>query len=148
MKTLFTPILIIASLFSVIIFSGSCAKPDHSTDLPKEQQVVGKWSINRIQLKIYTGGAFIKDTIVPQNHYPNYVQFDAAGGFEYKFDASSPDVGTYQFVGADSLISTSSPNNYRWKMLTLTSVLFTVMNTTTDPAYPGSVVERYQTFVR
>jgi hypothetical protein len=33
-------------------------------------------------------------------------------------------------------------------MLTLTNVLFTVVNTTTDPDYPGAVVERYQTFVR
>lgn len=148
MKTLFTPFLIAVGQFSLIIVSNSCSKPDHSADLPKEQQVVGKWDINRIQLKIYTSGVFVKDTIVPQTRYPNYVNFEAGGGFQYKFNAATPDAGTYQFIGADSLVSNSLPNSYRWKMLTLTDVLFTVVNTTTDPAYPGSVVERYQTFVR
>ena len=148
MKTLFTPILIIAGLFSIIIISNSCAKPDHSTDLPKEQQVVGTWSINRIQLKLYSGSVFLKDTILQQNNYPNYVKFDATGNFEYKFNATSPDAGTYQFVGADSVVSSSVPKNYRWRMLTLTTVLFTVVNTGTDPAFPGLTVERYQTFVR
>jgi hypothetical protein len=149
MKTTFTSVVFITSLFFVSVIADSCAKPDHSADLPKEQQVVGKWSINRIQLKIYASGVFIKDTILQQTPHPvNYVQFDANGSFEYKFNTTTADVGTYQFVGADSLVSNSSPANYRWKMLTLTSVLFTVVNTTTDPAYPGSVVERYQTFVR
>ncbi|MEP7255257.1 MAG: hypothetical protein ABI666_05740 [Ferruginibacter sp.] len=148
MKTLFTPIFIIAGLFSIIIISNSCAKADHSTDLPKEQQVVGTWSINRIQLKLYSGSIFLKDTILQQNHYPNYVKFDANGSFEYKFNSALPDEGTYQFVGIDSVISNSIPLNYRWRMLTLTNVLFTVFNKGTDPAFPGLTVERYQTFVR
>ena len=149
MKTPYRTLLLITGLFSVIIISNSCAKPDHSADLPKEQQVVGKWSINRIQLKIYTGGVFVKDTIVKQTPHPeNFVRFDANGGFEYRFNTTTSDIGTYQFAGSDSLVSSSSPNQYNWKMLTLTNVLFTVVTKTTDPAYPGAVVERYQTFVR
>jgi hypothetical protein len=149
MKTLFTPFIVIAGLFSISIISNSCAKPDHSADLPKEQQVVGKWSINRIQLKIYSSGVFVKDTIIPQTPHPvNFVEFGANGNFEYRFNSYTSDVGTYQFVGADSVVSSSLPNTYRWKMLTLTNVLFTVVNTTTDPAYPGATVEVYQTFVR
>lgn len=149
MKTLFTPFLIIAGLFSLIIVLNSCAKPDHSADLPKEQQVVGKWSINRIQLKIFSGGIFIKDTIIPQQPKPeNFVTFGSNGSFEYRFNTAYSDLGTYQFIGYDSLVSGSIPIAYRWKMLTLTDVLFTVVNTTSDPAYPGSVIERYQTFVR
>jgi hypothetical protein len=148
MKTPFTAILI-AGLFSVSAILSSCAKPDHSADLPKEQQVVGKWSINRIQLKIYSGGVFIKDTIVKQTPKPvNFVSFDANGGFEYRFNTTTSDIGTYSFTGSDSVISSSLPNIYRWKMLTLTKVLFTVVNTTTDPAYPGAIVEKYHTFVR
>lgn len=148
MKKTFTSVVLMAALLFVAVITDSCAKPDHSTDLPKEQLVVGKWSINRVQLKVYSSGVFIKDTIIAQNHHPNYVQFDADGSFTYKFNSTTADIGTYQFVGADSVVSNSAPANYRWKMLTLTSVLFTVVNTTTDPAYPGSVVERYQTFVR
>lgn len=149
MKNPFRPLVIIAGLFSILLISDSCAKPDHSADLPKEQQVVGTWSINRIQLRIYSGGVFIKDTILKQTPHPtNYVKFESGGNFEYRFNTYTTDAGTYQFVGADSVVSSSIPQNYRWKMLTLTNVLFTVVSTGTDPAYPGATVERYQTFVR
>jgi len=149
MKTLFTPFLVIAGLFSLSVISNSCAKPDHSADLPKEQQVVGKWNINRIQLKIYSGNVFLKDTIIPQTPKPeNFVSFDEEGGFEYRFNSTTSDLGLYQFVGADSVVSNSIPKAYRWKMLTLTDVLFTVVSKGTDPSFPGTTVERYQTFVR
>jgi len=149
MKISYTSIVLLAGLFSVSIITNSCAKTDHSSDLPKEQQVVGYWSINRIQLKIFTGGVFIKDTIVTQTPHPvNFVTFDAGGNIEYKFNTYTSDIGTYQFIGADSMISNTNTQIYRWKMLTLTNKLFTVVTNTTDPAYPGSVIERYQTFVR
>jgi hypothetical protein len=70
MKTPFMPVLLIVGLFSISAILSSCAKPDHSADLPKEQQVVGKWNINRIQLKIYYSGVFLKDTIVKQTYHP------------------------------------------------------------------------------
>ncbi|HNN72170.1 MAG TPA: hypothetical protein PKG89_13060, partial [Ferruginibacter sp.] len=60
----------------------------------------------------------------------------------------TPDAGTYQFSGSDGIVSNSLPQSYNWKMLTLTNVLFTVVSTGSDPAYPGALVERYQTFVR
>lgn len=149
MKTPITAVLLIAGLFSISVFNNSCAKPDHSADLPKEQQVVGKWSINRIQLKIYSGTVFLTDTIIKQSPRPeNFVTFGANGNFEYRFNSTTSDMGTYSFAGIDSVVSVSSPNNYRWKMLTLTKDLFTVVNITTHPSYPGAIVEKYQTFVR
>src|SRR6188768_3805993 len=102
MKTSTSTLVLIAGLFLVSFLSNSCAKPDHSTDLPKEQQVLGKWSINRIQLKIFTGGVFVKDTIIKQTPHPeNYVRFDGGGNFEYRFNSYSSDIGVYQFKGAD-----------------------------------------------
>lgn len=149
MKTPFTAFLFIASFFSISVLINSCAKADHSADLPKEQQVVGKWNINRIQLKIFMGGVFIKDTILKQTPKPeNFVSFSATGGFEYRFNTTTSDIGTYEFAGSGLLISNPAPNTYNWTMLTLTSVLFTVVSKGTDPAFPGAFVERYQTFVR
>ena len=149
MKTIFTALVLFACLLTVSVFTNSCAKPDHSADKPKEQQVVGKWSINRIQLKIFVNGTFIKDTILKQSPKPeNYVQFEAAGGFEYRFNTNTSDIGTYEFAGGGLVVSNSSPNSYSWTMLTLTNVLFTVVSKGTDPAFPGAFVERYQTFVR
>jgi hypothetical protein len=149
MKTPITALLFIAGLFSVSFFNSSCAKADNSAVIPKEQQVVGKWSINRIQLKIFNGGVFIKDTILKQTPVPeNFVKFEANGSFEYRFNTAASDIGTYEFAAAGSLISNSVPKTYNWTMLTLTNVLFTVVSKGTDPAFPGAYVERYQTFVR
>lgn len=149
MKTFYTLLLIIAGITSLSVITSSCAKPDHSADLPKEQQVVGKWNINRIQLKIFVGGVFIKDTIIKQTPKPeNFVSFTATGGFEYRFNTTTSDVGTYEFASGGALISNSTPKTYNWTMLTLTNVLFTVVSKGPDPAFPGAFVERYQTFVR
>jgi len=134
MKTFFTPVTAIAGLFLLSITINSCKKVDTGgIDIPKEQQVVGTWNINRIQQRIYMGSTFLKDTIIPQHPRPvNFVKFEEGGGFQYTFNSASSS-GTYQFKGADSVIS----NTYRWKMLTLTKVLFTVVSTGTDPAYPA-----------
>jgi hypothetical protein len=149
MKNFYTAAVLFIGIVVISIFTSSCAKPDTSQDKPKEQQVVGSWYINRIQLKIFYNGSFSKDTIIPQTPKPkNFVQFDANANFQYCFNSQTIKSGTYQFKGADSLISVTPSTTYRWKMLTLTDVLFTVMNTSTDPAYPGATVETYQTFIR
>jgi hypothetical protein len=149
MKTTYTPLVLLAILFSVIVVAGGCAKADTSTDLPKEQQVVGEWVINRVQLKLFQNGVFVKDTIIKSTPKPkNFVRFDADGGFEYKLNSTISDIGTYEFAGAGSLVTNSSPKTYSWTMLTLTNVLFTVVSKGTDPAFPGFYVERYQTFTR
>jgi hypothetical protein len=138
-------------LCTAIICLFSCAKVDDGgVDKPKETLVQGTWSINRIQMKIYYNGVFNKDSIVPQKALPkNYVQFDGSTDFYYCFNSPSINSGTYQFKGADSVISTTPSKIYRWKMLTLTDALFTVVSTsTTDPSFPGAKVETYQTFVR
>ena len=58
-------------------------------------------------------------------------------------------MGTYQFSGSDGIVSNSLPQSYNWKMLTLTNVLFTVVEVPDlIRPYPGALVERYQTFVR
>jgi len=149
MKSIFTSHLLLTALIFFSVCLNSCSKADTSTDLPKEQQVVGKWVINRIQLKIFVNGSFIKDTIVKPDPKPeNFVRFDADGSFEYRFNTPVSDMGTYEFVGADELTTNSSPKSYTWTMLTLTNVLFTVVSKGIDPAFPGAFVERYQTFTR
>lgn len=149
MKNLITAAVLLTFVITISCFS-SCTKPDTSSDKPKEELVMGQWSINRIQLRLYYSGIFYKDTIIPQVYLPkNFVEFDAGNNFQYCFNSSTINTGTYQFSGADSVISTTPSNIYRWKMLTLTDVLFTVMSTSTnDPAFPGAKVETYQTFVR
>ena len=135
-------------LFSTL--NTSCKKTDTSALVPKEDLVLGKWNVNRIQLKIFSNGVFIKDTIIPQKPKPqNFVNFDANGSFEYRYNSPVSDIGNYQFVGADSVIADATTKNFRWKMLTLTKDLFTVvMTSTSDAYYPGYYVENYQTFVR
>jgi len=138
-------------LCTAIICLFSCAKVDNGgVDKPKETLIQGSWSINRIQLKIYYNGVFNKDSIVKQKALPkNYVQFDGGTDFYYCFNSATINSGTYQLKGADSLISVTPSKTYRWKTLTLTNNLFTVMSTsTTDPGFPGAKVETYQTFVR
>ena len=150
MKNFITTSVLFVGLVTVSCFISSCTKTDTSSDKPKEEQVLGQWSINRIQLRIYYNNVFSKDTIVQSKSQPkNFVQFDAGGSFQYCFSSPIINTGTYQWKGTDSLISTTPSKIYRWKMLTLTNVLFTVMNTSTnDPAFPGAKVETYQTFVR
>ncbi|MFM6925650.1 MAG: hypothetical protein ACKOU7_09140 [Ferruginibacter sp.] len=149
MKTTFTPMLLLAGLFSFSIILNSCSKADTSSILPKEQQVVGEWVINRVQLRLYQNGVFIRDTIIKSTPKPkNFVRFGADGSFEYKLNSTTSDVGTYEFAGSGSLITNSSPKSYNWTMLTLTNVLFTLVSKGSDPAFPGYYVERYQTFTR
>jgi len=148
MKTTFTSLLLISGLFCMTLMTNSCAKPDHSADAPKEQLVVGKWFINRVQLKLYSGNTFVKDTILKLSQWPNIVTFGADGAFEYKLNSPTADKGTYEFAAAGALVTNSIPRSYNWTTLTLTKDLFTVVNKGTDPAFPGYNVERYQTFIR
>ena len=149
MKTSFIYLFLIAGFLSLTLLTNSCSKADTGSDLPKEQQVVGEWVINRVQLKVFQNGVFVKDTIIKSTPKPkNFVRFDANGGFEYKLNSTTSDIGTYEFAGAGTLVTNSSPKSYNWTMLTLTSVLFTVVSKGADPAFPGAFVERYQTFTR
>lgn len=149
MKTAYPSLLLIAGLFFISTILNSCAKADTSTSLPKEQQVVGEWVINRVQLRIYQNGVFVKDTIIKSTPKPkNFVRFGADGSFEYKLNSTTSDLGTYEFAGPGTLVTNSSPKSYNWTMLTLTDVLFTLVSKGPDPAFPGAYVERYQTFTR
>jgi hypothetical protein len=149
MKNKFTlSIFCITLVLSTLLFS--CKKEDTSPTKSKEELILGSWSINRIQLRLFYGGVFVKDTILKQSPKPtNYVLFETSGNFEYRLNVKTAEKGTYQFVGTDSVIGNVLPNAYRWKMLTLTEDLFTVRSTSSnDPAFPGATVERYQTFVQ
>ncbi len=150
MKNFITTSVLFVGIVIICCFISSCTKPDTSSDKPKEEQAIGEWSINRVQLRIYYNNVFSKDTIVPGKALPkNFVSLDAGGNFQYCFGSTTINSGIYLWKGADSLISTTPSKIYRWKMLTLTNVLFTVMSTSTnDPAFPGAKVETYQTFVR
>ena len=150
MKISFKAIVLAAGLFLVTLLFIACAKPDHSMDLPKEQQVVGEWQINRIELNVFSGSTLIKDSIIPRHPTPkNTVEFDANGGFKYQFNSTTANVGTYSFVGSDGLVSVTPAATYSWKILTLTNVLFTLKSTSTnDPAFPGCTVHTYHTLVR
>lgn len=150
MKSNFTSLLIIAGLFTITIFTGSCAKSDNSADLPKQQLIVGEWYIARVQLRLYSGNSFIKDSIITNTPKPkNFVRFDAGSGFEYKYNTTSSNVGEYAFAGLDSIISITPAVTYRWKLLLLTKNLLTTSTTATnDPAFPGLKVETYYTLSR
>ena len=150
MKNLYTVSVLLFCTLITSCFISSCAKPDTSTDKPKEQQVVGEWFIERVQLRLYYNNIFTKDTIIFRAPKPkNFVNFESNLNFQYSFNTTTIQSGTYQFVGSDSLVATTPSKIYRWKMLTLTSKIFTVVNTSTnDPAFPGAKVETYQTFAR
>jgi hypothetical protein len=150
MKISFKAIVLTAGLFLVTLLFIACAKPDHSMDKPKEQQVIGEWYINRIELNVFSGSTLIKDSILPRTPKPkNVVSFDDNGGFKYQYNSTTVNVGTYSFVGADGIVSVTPATTFNWKILTLTNVLFTVKSTSTnDPAFPGCTVNTYHTFVR
>lgn len=150
MKNFITTSVLFVGLITLSCLIPSCTKTDTSSDKPKEEQVLGEWAINRIQLRIYYNNVFSGDTIIPAKSLPkNFVAFDAASNFQYCFSSTTINSGSYVWKGTDSLIATTPSKIYRWKMLTLTNSLFTVVNTSTnDPAYPGAKVETYQTFVR
>lgn len=150
MKNLIRVALLFTGIVTLSCFTTSCTKPDTTSDIPKEQHVVGEWWIERVQLKIYYNNVFLKDTIIDRKPTPkNFVQFNANNSYQYCFNSYTIDAGTYQFVGTDSLIATTPSKIFRWKTLLLTDDIFTVVNTSTnDPAFPGAKVETYQTFAR
>lgn len=139
----FLPLKAVVAGFLLISAAGiSCKKTDVADMQPKEALVAQKWIVNRMQLKIYSGGTFVKDTIIKQNPQPvNFIQFGTDGSFQYCFNSKTIDVGTYQFVGADSIVATAGSKVFRWKMLTLTSQLLTTSSTSNnDPYYPGAII--------
>ena len=148
MKNFISLTAILATLLFTSVVQTSCTKKPEDPTGPKEELAPRKWIINRIQLRLYSGSTFLKDTILPYNPKPsNFVDF-SGGSFKYCYNTTTIDAGTYQFKGTDSLIATTPANTYNWKMLTLTKELFTVVSSSSnDPAFPGLRVERYQTWV-
>ena len=145
-------------LFCCILLIGffSCKKTDKAVARPKEDLIQAKWSINRIQLKFYQNGVLVKDSTVKQDPKPeNFATFSGPGAVEYRFNTTTSDMGTYAFIGADSLnstlISTGLTNintSGRWFNQLLTETNFNVIARGTSPSYPGGYVEIYQSFVR
>lgn len=128
----------------------SCSKDEDALP-PKEQLIMGEWKIHTIQQKVYMGSTLVKDTIWKRNPRPvNIAVFGENGGdFQFKYNNSGSETGTYNWKGADSLICDVTGKTYRWKMLTITRELLTTSNkTTADPNYPGATVNTYYTFIR
>ena len=149
MKKIFTLFLPAVIILSTVVSCKKVAEGKNSNNTPKEELAVGHWNINRIQVKVFQNGIYVKDTIILQTPKPeNFVQFDAGSSFQYRFNVSAIDAGSYLFMGSDSLIATTPSGIYRWKWITLTDVLFTVMSTATYQSMPGYTFENYQTFVK
>src|SRR5476651_1774879 len=117
----YTPVAIVfAVLFLLTISNTSCSKKDDGAGLTQDALIQGHWNINRIQLRLYYNGVFAKDTIIKQTPQPeNFVDFSGGDGFEYRFNTSSSDIGSYQILHGDSVVSVTSGKTYRWKILTL-----------------------------
>ena len=148
MKNFTLHVCFVALTFSIFTLI-ACKKQDQEQNKPIEN-TIGRWVINRIQLKIYNGNVFVKDSIMPYTAGKNFfTQLDANNSFQFSYNSSVVDNGTYVFKGQDSIIATTPSTVYRWKLLTLTDVLFTTSNVSTNnPGFPGSTVETYYTFTR
>ncbi len=145
----FTLLVYFVALTSSIFILNSCKKQEQEQNKPIEA-TIGRWAINRIQLKIYNGNVFVKDSIMPYTPGKNFfTQLDANNNFQFSYNSSVIDNGTYVFKGQDSIIATTASTVYYWKLLTLNDVLFTTSNVSTNnPGFPGSRVETYYTFTR
>lgn len=145
----FTPVIVLAAIISLCSLLSSCGKSTPDVNKPIEY-TQGKWSINRIELRIYYSTILNKDSVIPGHPQgENFVSLDASKNFQFRFNSYTTDTGTYIYPGGDSVIATTTATTYRWKMLTLTDVLFTAKSTSTsDPSFPGATVETYYTFVR
>jgi len=148
----FLPVSVILIFTGLLLFTAnSCKKSDTADLASKEDLVLGRWYISRIQLKIYdNSGNFLRDTIIPPKPKPeNFVIFGTDGSFEYRYNTSVSEFGDYSFSGADSVIANSDAHLFHWKILTLTKDLFTVVTRShSDPYYPGADVENFKTFIR
>jgi hypothetical protein len=146
----FTPVTLLSALFILCIAVTSCKKEEAAVNKPLAA-VSGRWFIERIQLRLYNGSVFVKDSIVPRAPKgSNFLDMDdATKAFQYRFNSYTTDIGTYVLKGTDSIIATTPANVYRWKMLTLTDEIFTARNVrSNDPSFPGMKVETYYTFAR
>jgi len=145
----FTTVTVFAAIITFCSFLTACSKTEAGVNKPIEA-TQGKWSINRVELRIYYAGVLNKDSIIPrQPQGENSLILDASNNFKYHYNSPVIDSGTYTYPGNDSIIAVTSTTVYRWKMLTLTDVLFTAKSTSTsNPSFPGATVETYYTFVR
>jgi hypothetical protein len=113
-------------------------------------KAAGKWSINAIRYKIYTGSPEAKDSTVPWRPVTeNQVTFDGVSRLQYQFNSADAQSGEYGFIGADSITLNISSKPTRWKILLLTPTNFNIERTELDnPSFPGATVVTYQGFVR
>ena len=125
-----------ALLFLCLFCSLSCKKSNVDSK-PKEELILGKWSINKIRVALVNNmGVVINDSTAPNTPQPeNYVSFKADGSLEYKFNSTITNTGTYHFVGEDSVYATIGTTLYKWKNLLLTTEIFNVQNTQLFPSY-------------
>jgi hypothetical protein len=141
--------------FILLIGFFSCKKVDKAVNRPKEELIQANWEINKIQLKFYQGGVLVKDSTVKQDPKPrNFALFSGPGSVEYCFNATTPSMGTYSFVGTDSINASLTAGisglntSGNWYNQLLTETNFNVIGKGTSPSYSGGYVIIYQSFVR
>ena len=133
-------------LFILTICQG-CKKATTETITPS--LITGHWYIHHIYLRSYYNQAFIGDSTLHNDPHPeNYVTFNGNGTLEYKFNKSTPDVGTYQQKGTDSVYANIGGVIYKWKIDLLINTNFNVETTEKNYPYPGFQLETYQSFIR
>ncbi len=89
----------------------------------------------------------VKDSTLPYTPQPsNYINFNANGTLEYKFNSPTLQTGTYEFIGMDSIYAKIGGTQYRWQNLLLTTEIFNVKYTNGNA--PGTTIHTYQSFAR
>lgn len=146
-KNLLPLTAILATVFS-LLFPGCTKKGiDNPVTLDKAS---GKWSINAVRYKVYTGTPTPKDSTIPWRPNPeNFVSFDGVSSLQYSFNSPAVLGGDYSFIGNDSISLRVDHKTTRWKILLLTGTNFNIESTSSNnPDFPGATVVTFQGFVR
>ena len=111
--------------------------------------IYGRWYIHHIYLRSYYNQAFLGDTTLRNDPHPeNYVLFNNNGTLEYKFNKATPDIGTFQLRGIDSVYAVIGNRSYKWQIDLLINTNFNVQTTDNNIPGPNFSLETYQSFIR
>ena len=145
MKTGYLKVIVSAILIASAFLS--CKKGTTESITPS--LIVGRWYIHHIYLRAYHNQVLFKDSTLHNDPHPeNYVLFNGNGTLEYKFNKATPEVGTYQLHGHDSVYATIGNDLYKWQIDLLISTNCNVQTTKSDYPFPGYQLETYQSFIR
>ena len=137
--------ILLFSLFLLSTFNG--CKKGNTTSI-STNLIEGHWYIHHIYIRSYYSNSLIRDTTLHTLPEPNYIIFNSNGTLEYRFNEPSPEIGTYQLKGPDSVYAILGGTTYKWKIDLLISTNLNVQTTTYDYPLHGYSVETYQSFVK